>query len=351
MSTASGGRPGAGAETGWPSAFAPPEEREYLAGHRKTEPQKDPGGQRPPPWDTAGPEQPAPHRAQTSAARPPPQGAAGAACGPCAARYKERGDHHGRNQEERPPRRRREAQPLPARPSGWQTPSRPRGHKPQQAKVRPPFPDRRRDHRPARQDGALGRPPTNSGPTPQNSQQGRPAKGGQAPQQRPGRDSRPSQPEGKKAGRSGGKNQPKPEQPRPPGELFPACRPQRRRRAGPRPGRARSRPPRARPPASPKAAPAVPPGKTRSDDPGLVLISRRPPQQKFSSFEEYMAAHGGANRPPSRTTARTTNNTHSRGQTDLKKKTGALRPYGPSGAGFVYFFSRRARRYSRGLWP
>lgn len=35
----------------------------------------------------------------------------------------------------------------------------------------------------------------------------------------------------------------------------------------------------------------------REDDPGLVLISRRPPQQKFSSFEEYMAAHGGATAP------------------------------------------------------
>ena len=29
----------------------------------------------------------------------------------------------------------------------------------------------------------------------------------------------------------------------------------------------------------------------------LVLISRRPPQQKFSNFEEYMAAHGGATAP------------------------------------------------------
>ena len=36
---------------------------------------------------------------------------------------------------------------------------------------------------------------------------------------------------------------------------------------------------------------------SRDDDPGLVLISRRPPQQKFSNFEEYMAAHGGATAP------------------------------------------------------
>ncbi len=35
----------------------------------------------------------------------------------------------------------------------------------------------------------------------------------------------------------------------------------------------------------------------RDDDPGLVLISRRPPQQKFANFEDYMTAHGGATAP------------------------------------------------------
>ena len=35
----------------------------------------------------------------------------------------------------------------------------------------------------------------------------------------------------------------------------------------------------------------------RDEDPGLVLISRRPPQQKYASFEEYMSAHGGATAP------------------------------------------------------
>ena len=35
----------------------------------------------------------------------------------------------------------------------------------------------------------------------------------------------------------------------------------------------------------------------KDEDPGLVLISRRPPQQKFSNFEEYMSAHGGATAP------------------------------------------------------
>ena len=36
---------------------------------------------------------------------------------------------------------------------------------------------------------------------------------------------------------------------------------------------------------------------SRDEDPGLVLISRRPPQQKFTNFEEYMNAHGGATAP------------------------------------------------------
>ena len=35
----------------------------------------------------------------------------------------------------------------------------------------------------------------------------------------------------------------------------------------------------------------------RDEDPGLMLISRRPPQQKYTSFEEYMTAHGGATAP------------------------------------------------------
>ena len=33
------------------------------------------------------------------------------------------------------------------------------------------------------------------------------------------------------------------------------------------------------------------------EDPGLLLISRRPPKQKFANFEEYIAAHGGATAP------------------------------------------------------
>ena len=51
---------------------------------------------------------------------------------------------------------------------------------------------------------------------------------------------------------------------------------------------AKSEAPRGR---SRNAAPA------RDEDPGLTLISRRPPQQKFTNFEEYMTAHGGATAP------------------------------------------------------
>ena len=52
-------------------------------------------------------------------------------------------------------------------------------------------------------------------------------------------------------------------------------------------------------PRAPKAEPARR-GRSaaaRDEDPGLMLISRRPPQQKYTSFEEYMDAHGGATAP------------------------------------------------------
>lgn len=50
----------------------------------------------------------------------------------------------------------------------------------------------------------------------------------------------------------------------------------------------------------PKAAPAQHTRRTaaqNSEDPGLLLISRKPPVQKFASFEAYMEAHGGATAP------------------------------------------------------
>ena len=50
----------------------------------------------------------------------------------------------------------------------------------------------------------------------------------------------------------------------------------------------------------PKAAPAQHTRRAavqNSEDPGLLLISRKPPVQKFASFEAYMEAHGGATAP------------------------------------------------------
>ncbi|MCI2046337.1 MAG: DEAD/DEAH box helicase [Faecalibacterium sp.] len=41
-------------------------------------------------------------------------------------------------------------------------------------------------------------------------------------------------------------------------------------------------------------APAQP---AKDEDPGLLLIARRAPQQKFTSFDDYMNAHGGATAP------------------------------------------------------
>lgn len=58
-------------------------------------------------------------------------------------------------------------------------------------------------------------------------------------------------------------------------------------------------PPRRRPPRrAPQPAPRSRVNRElREEDPGLEMISRRPPKQKFANFEEYMAAHGGATAP------------------------------------------------------
>ena len=67
-------------------------------------------------------------------------------------------------------------------------------------------------------------------------------------------------------------------------------------------GRADRRPAPQRP-AQPARTPKAEPARrgrasaARDEDPGLLLISRRPPQQKFTNFEDYMSAHGGATAP------------------------------------------------------
>ena len=63
-------------------------------------------------------------------------------------------------------------------------------------------------------------------------------------------------------------------------------------RAEKQPRREKAQPPKTAPAQHTRRAAAQ-----NSDDPGLLLISRKPPVQKFASFEAYMEAHGGATAP------------------------------------------------------
>lgn len=72
-------------------------------------------------------------------------------------------------------------------------------------------------------------------------------------------------------------------------------------REGKAPAQPRKPAPQAAAPAAPKA-PRPPrnaraPRSTAPEQPGLDLISRRPPKQKFANFEDYLAAHGGMTVP------------------------------------------------------
>ena len=73
--------------------------------------------------------------------------------------------------------------------------------------------------------------------------------------------------------------------------------PQPQRRTGRTAPQIPSQPLRDQPKASRPARSARPPRSTASDQPGLDLISRRPPKQKFANFEDYLAAHGGMTVP------------------------------------------------------
>ena len=273
-------------------SFCAPEEREYLAGIEKLNRKKIPvvSGH---PWDTAG-SAPAVNQPETAQPARPLKVRQVQPAAPALPdtkkeetimdETKKSAPREGGEKRSRSRRGRRDGKPRPAQ-----------GGQPQQAaKFDPHFlTGTETAVLPAKTVAAA---PDKQRPAPQNSQQGRPAKGGQAPQQRPGRDSRPSQPEGKKAGRSGGKNQAKTEQPaRPENSSRSAARSAAGERGRGQAGRAPA--PKGPAPSQPKGRPGRPARETRSDDPGLVLISRRPPQQKFSSFEEYMAAHGGATAP------------------------------------------------------
>ena len=62
--------------------------------------------------------------------------------------------------------------------------------------------------------------------------------------------------------------------------------------SGPQQGKQRQQERAARPAKAPQAR-----RPAQEEDPGLLLIARKPPQQKFTSFEEYMKSHGGATEP------------------------------------------------------
>ena len=121
----------------------------------------------------------------------------------------------------------------------------------------------------ARGENAQNAPNNQSRRNAQPGSASRPARGGRT--ERTERPARPAQNAAGSAGTGKGRT-----------ERSTAGQPARAPRA-PKPEASRSR--------SRNSAPS------RDEDPGLVLISRRPPQQKFTNFEEYMNAHGGATAP------------------------------------------------------
>ena len=121
---------------------------------------------------------------------------------------------------------------------------------------------------------------SNNGPKSENSsRRDRNARGSR--NERNERGARPAQ------NQSGSQNEPR--------NAQPGSQPQANRRGSAfSAGQGAGRPARA-PKAEPSRRGRV--AAAKDEDPGLVLISRRPPQQKFTNFEEYMSAHGGATAP------------------------------------------------------
>ena len=121
---------------------------------------------------------------------------------------------------------------------------------------------------------------SNNGPKSENnSRRDRNARGNR--NERNDRGARPAQ------NQSGSQNEPR--------NAQPGSQPQANRRGSAfSAGQGAGRPARA-PKAEPSRRGRV--AAAKDEDPGLVLIRRRPPQQKFTNFEEYMSAHGGATAP------------------------------------------------------
>ena len=286
----------AGAE-GAAVSFCAPEEQEYLAGIEKLNRRKIPvvSGH---PWDGA----PAPARVLTRPSRSPkteptafPRGADQTAAQPVqklSARAKqprkEESESMANNKEKRPApggaegrrtrRPRREGQ-APARGSNAQpkfdphfvsapeaTPLRPLKKQPAPPAAKPPQQAAKPPQPPKPQQGQKAAQPKADQPSKQAK--------GQAPASRkPAADkAQPPRTENRRRG-----NQRPAEKAQPQNEGS-------RRSRGPQQEQTQR-------PARRSRAPQ------REEDPGLVLISRRPPQQKFTSFEEYMNAHGGATAP------------------------------------------------------
>ena len=124
------------------------------------------------------------------------------------------------------------------------------------------------------------------GQKPAQPQQKQEQKRGQQPQ----RQQKPAQPQQPKKGQQ---PQRQPKQNAQKGQQAPQ-RPERE--TAPRAPRAAAQPPKAERP-QPAQRPARSRGKKAEEDPGLLLISRRPPAQKFASFEEYIQSHGGVTAP------------------------------------------------------
>ena len=151
---------------------------------------------------------------------------------------------------------------------------------------------RRRRHRAA----AAAQQPTQQG---QNQAPQQAAKGQKAAQpqqkqeqkrgQQPQRQQKPTQPQQQKKAQ--------PQRPAKQNAQKGQQAPQRPERENtPRAQRAAAQPPKAERP-QPAQRPARSRGKKAEEDPGLLLISRRPPAQKFASFEEYIQSHGGVTAP------------------------------------------------------
>lgn len=281
----------AGAE-GAAVSFCAPEEQEYLAGIEKLNRRKLPvvSGH---PWDGA----PAPARAlnrpsQTAKAEPTasPRGADQTAAQPVqklSARAKQ-----PRKEESESMANNKEKRPAPAG-----------------AESRRPRRPRREGQAPAQGSNAQPKFDPHFVSAPEATPL-RPLKKQSAPQQA----AKPQQP-AKQPAQSQKQAQPKAEQPakqskgqapaarKPAAEKAQPPRTENRRRGNPRPAE-KAQPQSEQPRRTRAAQPEQPPRSARrsrapqrEEDPGLVLISRRPPQQKFTSFEEYMNAHGGATAP------------------------------------------------------